>query len=222
MKLRYESLLPFYHWMWKHWRARRWKRFLMEIQPMPSDLILDVGGNPSDWADKRDAIPRIDLLNLAENKPLSGANHPEMLCMAGDGRALPFTDASYDIVYSNSVIEHVGEIEQQEEFARELSRVGKRLWIQTPAWECPVEPHYLGLFFHWLPRRWHILFARWFSVVGLTKAADLESIATTTRLIRKREFRQLFPDCRILTERFLFVFPKSYIAVRRIEKEASK
>jgi hypothetical protein len=120
------------------------------------------------------------------------------------------------------VIEHVGEIEQQEEFARELSRVGKRLWIQTPAWECPVEPHYLGLFFHWLPRRWHILFARWFSVVGLTKAADLESIATTTRLIRKREFSQLFPDCRILTERFLFVFPKSYIAVRRIEQEASK
>jgi hypothetical protein len=36
----------------------------------------------------------------------------------------------------------------------------------------------------------------------------------STRLLTKREMRQLFPDCVILTERLLGVFPKSYVAYR--------
>ena len=36
-----------------------------------------------------------------------------------------------------------------------------------------------------------------------------------TRLLTKREMKELFPDCEIRTERLLFVIPKSYIAIRR-------
>jgi hypothetical protein len=35
-----------------------------------------------------------------------------------------------------------------------------------------------------------------------------------TRLLSRREFVELFPDCRIITERILWVVPKSYIAIR--------
>lgn len=85
-----------------------------------------------------------------------------------------------------------------------------------------MEPHYLGLFIHWFPARWHVFIARWTSVVGLTKAADLHSIASNTRLLTKREMRTLFPDCEIWTERLFVIFPKSFIAIRSMIENSTK
>lgn len=141
-----------------------------------------------------------------------------MRALSGDARNLQFAEGSYDIVFSNSVIEHVGNLGDQEAFAREARRVGRKLWIQTPARECPVEPHYLALFVHWFPAGWHVPLARWTGVRGMTGAAsldELKSIADHTRLLNKTEFSRLFPDCEIWTERLFWVFPKSYVAIRR-------
>ena len=142
------------------------------------------------------------------------AGSPEIRAISGDARTLPFPAQSYDILFSNSVIEHVGTFDDQTAFAREALRVGKRLWIQTPAKECPVEPHYLGLFIHWFPRSWHLRLARMFSVVGLTRPSDLEALASSTRLLTKWEMRELFPGCEIWTERIFWIFPKSHVAIR--------
>lgn len=214
-KISYEALLPFYHWLWRYWRERRWKRFQELIQPAPADCLLDVGGYPSDWRGRGDLIGKVDFINLTESVFDETPHSPEMRCFKGDGRALAAGDLTYDIVYSNSVIEHVGDWEDQKAFAAEARRVGRRLWIQSPARACPVEPHYLGLFIHWFPPTWHVPLARWTSVVGLTGAADLQSIASTTRLLTKKEYRILFPDCEIWTERLFWIFPKSYVAVRK-------
>jgi len=215
-KIRYETLLPLYHWMWKRWRERRWERFRRSIQPALTDKVLDVGGCAYDWQGRGDVIGTVDLLNLlAAGESGEAAGSPKMRCIQGDGRALEFGARAYEIVYSNSVVEHVGDWGDQQAFATEVRRVGQRLWIQTPARACPVEPHYLGLFLHWFPAAWQVPLARWTSVVGLTGAADLQSIASTTRLLTKREFRVLFPDCEIWTERLLWVLPKSYVAIRR-------
>lgn len=214
-KISYEALLPFYHWIWKRWRERRWKLFRSRMQPTLSDRVLDVGGCAFDWQRRGDLIGTVDLLNLALAEIAQTPHCPEMRSIIGDGRALEFADGAYDIVYSNSVIEHVGDWHDQQAFAAEARRVGQRLWIQTPARACPVEPHYLGLFIHWFPAAWQVPLARWTSVVGLTGAADLQSIASTTRLLNQKEFRTLFPDCEIWTERLLWVFPKSYVAIRR-------
>ena len=59
---------------------------------------------------------------------------------------------------------------------------------------------------------------RWLTPWGLLQKPSQEEIdeaVRTTRLLSKREMRLLFPDCEILTEHFLGVLPKSYIAVRR-------
>lgn len=216
-KISYEALLPFYRWLWRYWRERRWNRFREWIQPAPTDCLLDVGGYPSDWQGRGDLIGKVDFVNLAAAVFDETPNSPEMRCFKGDGRALAAGDLTYDIVYSNSVIEHVGGWEDQRAFAAEARRVGRRLWIQTPARACPVEPHYLGLFIHWFPQAWHVPLARWTSVVGLTGAADLQSIASTTRLLTKKEYRLLFPDCEIWTERLFWIFPKSYVALRRMD-----
>lgn len=214
MKISYEALLPLYHLMWRHWRQKRWERFRTRIQPRHEDRALDVGGCSGDWAGRGDEPGHVDILNLQEHEIPETPNSPIMRSIAGNGCALTYSDKSYDILFSNSVIEHVGTWEDQQAFANEARRVGKRLWIQTPAYGCPVEPHYLGCFIHWFAPAWHVRIARWTSVVGLTGAADLNSIADNTRLLTKREYRVLFPDCEIWTERFLLVFPKSYIAIR--------
>ncbi len=214
MKIPYETLLPFYRWMWKHWRQKRWTKFCDRIQPQRKDRVLDVGGCSGDWAGRGAKLAHVDILNLQQQEIPVIPDSPTMHSIAGDGCALTYPDKSYDILFSNSVIEHVGTWEDQQAFATEARRVGKSLWIQTPAFGCPVEPHYLGLFIHWFPREWHVPLARWTSVVGLTGAADLHSIADTTRLLTKKQYCKLFPDCEIWTERFLIIFPKSYVAIR--------
>jgi hypothetical protein len=70
----------------------------------------------------------------------------------GDARSLELPDQSFDIVFSNSVIEHVGTWEDQHAFARETARVGKRYWIQTPNKHFPIEPHMNFPYFQFLPR----------------------------------------------------------------------
>jgi hypothetical protein len=212
--MKYETLLPFYHWIWRHWREQRWTRFRQRMTPDPTDVLLDVGGASSEWHGRGDIVRTVDIVNLDSYPVDQRTDSPFMRSFKGDARKLEFEDGSYDIVYSNSVIEHVGKWEDQQAFASEARRVGRQLWIQSPAYGCPVEPHYLGLFLHWFPPSWRVFLARWTSVVGLTRAADLQSIASNTRLLTKREYQVLFPDCEIWTERLLLIFPKSYIAIR--------
>ena len=133
-----------------------------------------------------------------------------------DATCLPFADASYDIAFSNSVIEHVTTWERQQAFASEVRRVAPKLWIQTPARCFPIEPHLLAPFFQYWPRQLQIRAARYFTVWGLLTRptrAQAEEMILEIRLLTYREMKQLFPDCTILKERFLG-FTKSYVAVR--------
>jgi hypothetical protein len=127
-------------------------------------------------------------------------------------------DKSYDIGFSNSVIEHVGSWEQQRQFASEIRRVAKSLWVQTPAYECPIEPHYMTPLIHYFPRSFQRKILRWGTLWGWIERPtqdQVEFMVETTRLLRKPEMRQLFPDCEIVTERMLWIIPKSYIAIRQ-------
>ena len=47
-----------------------------------------------------------------------------------------------------------GHAASQQRFAREVARVGRAFWIQTPNRWFPVEQHLLTPFVHWLPKRW--------------------------------------------------------------------
>jgi hypothetical protein len=213
------TIIRFYRKLWRVWKERRFQRFVEQIRPQQNERLLDIGGYPFNWFQRGAIIRQVDVLNLelaSFDPPPQGA--PEIRAIEGDARCLGMPDGSYDIVFSNSVIEHVGTFSDQAAFAREARRVGRKLWIQTPAKACPIEPHYLGLFLHWFPKRWHVGLARWTSIRGLTGAADrkeLEAIAASTRLLTRREFVSLFPDCEIWTERLLGLFPKSYVAIRR-------
>ena len=133
---------------------------------------------------------------------------------------MPFRDASFDVVFSNSVIEHVGDAASQERFAREVSRVGRGYWVQTPNRRFPVEQHLLTPFLHWLPGSWQRAivprFTVWSALVRVTpdrRRFYLEHYLNDVRLLDAAQVRRLFPGARVTRER-LFGITKSLIAVR--------
>jgi len=199
----------------RHFRARRMRRFVRELGVTADSTILDVGGTPLNWSLLR-FRPRIVLLNTTrEQRP-----EPGWTFVAGDGRSLPFRDRSFDIVFSNSVIEHVGEEAEQRRFASEAARVGRQYWIQTPDRHFPVEPHLLTPFLHLLPQRWQAWIARRFTVwaVLVRPTPDrwqfyIEHYLNDIHLLTDSGLRELFPDAQIRHERFLGM-SKSLIAER--------
>ena len=213
------SMHTIYRQIFKIWRRRRFQLFLRLLKPQPSDILLDVGGYPGFWTSHPQPVKRVDSLNLHEVAwdSQSAPDH-DIRTLVGDGCSLAMPDKSYDIGFSNSVIEHVGSWERQMQFASEIRRVAKALWVQTPAYACPIEPHYMTPFIHYFPRSFQKLIVRRCTLWGWIErpnAAQVNSMVDTTRLLRKSEMRKLFPDCEIVTERMLWVIPKSYIAIRR-------
>jgi len=208
-----------YHQVFKLWRKRRFEWFLRLVAPRPADILLDVGGSPGFWITQPQPVKRVDTVNVYEIA-WTDQSAPEhnIRTLLGDGCALAFPDLSYDIGFSNSVIEHVGTWERQWQFASELRRVAGTLWVQTPAYACPIEPHYMAPFIHYLPRSVQKAVVRWVTPWGWIERPDarqVQAMVESTRLLRKSEMQQLFPDCEILTERMCWVLPKSYIAFRR-------
>lgn len=206
--------------IFKVWRMKRLAQYREIIAPKAADHVLDVGGYPHTWTSTPQDVALIECLNLKVYPWPEEKDFPDhrIKIIEGNACALPYADKSYPIIFSNSVIEHVGDYEAQKAFAREVRRVGGKLWIQTPAYECPIEPHYLTPFVHWFPPEFRRKIARYFTLWGLLEKPDkaaIDEMVDYTRLLTKREMKELFPDCEIRTERLLWVIPKSYVALRR-------
>jgi len=209
-----------YKAIFKIWRRRRQNLFSNILKPVKGDRILDVGGLPGFWKEAGLSGVTINCLNPDKKAVRWLQNEGENIFMLeGDGCDLPCPDKSYSIVFSNSVIEHVGDLARQKQFAGELRRVGQRLWVQTPAYEFFIEPHFLCPFFHWLPVPWRLRTGRWVTLWGWLEkpsSQQVREMVEEIRLLKKKEFQELFPDCEIITEKIWGILPKSYIAVRKV------
>ena len=199
----------------RHFRSRRMRRFEKAMGVTDETCILDVGGTPLNWS-LVSVAPRITMLNTPRESVGAGFDW-----VWGDGRRLPFRDGAFDIVFSNSVIEHVGDAESQRQFAREIARVGKAYWVQTPNRSFPIEPHLLTPFLHFLPARWQRAIARRFTVWAMIERPSrdrwefyIEHYLRDVRLLDAGDLRRLFPDAEIVRER-LGGWTKALIAVRR-------
>ncbi|MBC8413798.1 MAG: methyltransferase domain-containing protein [Nitrospira sp.] len=65
------------------------------------------------------------------------------------GGVMPFQDKEFDWVFSNAVIEHVGDYASQLQFLNELLRVAHNVFFTTPSKYFPVESHSNLFFLHW-------------------------------------------------------------------------
>ena len=200
----------------RYFRRRRMERFARELGIDSETRILDIGGTPDCWALLAER-PRLTLLNTPRAADdLAGATW-----VAGDGRSLPFRDGTFDVVFSNSVIEHVGDAASQQSFAREVARVGRRFWVQTPNRWFPVEQHLLTPFIHWLPKEWQRPIVPRFNVWSMLMRVTpdrrkfyIEHYLADVRLLSYSQMRDLFPGARVIRER-LWGLTKSLVAVRR-------
>lgn len=177
--------------------------------------ILDIGGTPSFWERMEFAATsdvEIVLLNLAHQE----VPNEHMHSLIGNAADLSmFENGSFDVVISNSVIEHLPDLELQRRMAAEVQRVGVRHWVQTPNRRFPLEPHFLFPFFQYLPvaaRTWLLghMDLGWYR-----RERDPEAARATVRSVRlmtDREVRSLFPNSRLLAER-AFGMVKSFIVI---------
>lgn len=181
-----------------------------------STRILDVGGSPSIW-EFLTVRPRLTILNFPSAIE-RGADSID--CVAADALMLPFKENAFDIVFSNSVIEHVGNRADQQKFADEIARVGRSYWVQTPNRGFPIELHLMLPFIHYLPKAWQRIVAKRFTVWQILiqpseeeRAFYIDHFLNQLRLLSKSDLQSLFPGATILSERLLG-FVKSNIAVR--------
>lgn len=196
----------------RHFRTRRMRQFESMFVPTATTRIIDVGGYQFNWT-LIDSSPEVLLVNLEDENRRDGRFNK----VQGDGRKLPYGDNSFDIAYSNSVIEHVGDSTDQAAFAAEIRRVAVRYYVQTPNRWFLIEPHLIAAGIHLLPRRLLRRLVRWFSIWGLVTKPDqaaIDKMIASIQLIDRERMRQLFPDAEIHAETFLGM-TKSLIAVRR-------
>ncbi len=176
--------------------------------------VVDLGGTVSSWDLAPVRPARLVLVNAAVEST-STAGRAEFV--EGDACALPdgLKAESFDLVYSNSVVEHVGGIFRMSQFADSVRSLAPHHWIQTPYRYFPIEPHFLfpGLQFLPLAARAKAI-QRWpFSHSGSVDPADSVAVALGVELVGHTQFEFLFPDSEIIEERALGL-TKSLIAVR--------
>lgn len=177
--------------------------------------IVDVGGTPGFWLTYGHRA-RVTLVNI--DAPSSIGGLPGWLeYRQASGTALPFADDSFDVAFSNSVIEHLGTVEAQRSFASEIARVGRSYFVQTPSIAFPIEPHYLTPFVHWLPKSLRRRIAgRWtvWAMITHPPRDYVDKMVDEIRFVSKAEMKSYFPDGRVLTERLAWL-PKSLVALKR-------
>ncbi len=201
----------------KGFRARRMRFFYRYLGIEPQTTVLDIGGREFNWT-LMPFTPRVTILNVS----MQGARSRKFEWVIGDALKLPFPEDAFEIVYSNSVIEHVGNLDDQRRFAAECSRVGRSYFVQTPNRNFPIEPHLLTPFIHWLPIKWQARLLRNFTLWGWITRPDAAARArflNTTRMLTRAEFQSLFPDAEIRSERFLGL-AKCFIAIKERTQNA--
>ena len=190
-------------------RAKRFEFFLSLLARIRSDRpirILDIGGTETYW-DRMSSVENLDLritlLNL-EAFPTKRTNFTSVIGDACDLSA--YQDNEFDVVFSNSVIEHLFTRENQQKMANEAMRVGKYYYIQTPNLYFPMEPHWMFPFFQFLPFRLRVFLTRNFDLGHYVKAANEEDAVTRVKevqLLTERNMKDLFPDGLVYREMFL-------------------
>lgn len=200
-------------------RRRRFAFFAQLVTRVPRPMkLLDVGGTSRYWelmGWSNEPGVDITLLNVA---PAAGAT---IRSVVGDARSMPqFGDGEFDIVFSNSVIEHVGGCDDQAQMAAEIVRVGRRHFVQTPNRHFPIEPHFLFPGFQFLPISARVWLLSHFDLPGYRRIPDRDqarSAVTSIRLLDRKEFCRLFPRSSLYVERFGGL-AKSFVAYQGFDR----
>lgn len=197
-------------------RARRFAQFAQLIDGLPKPVsILDVGGRAAFWADHGWAN-RSDVYIVTGNIEPQNRTFKNIEPVYLDATDLSqYNDQSIDVVFSNSVIEHLFNWENQVRMASEVCRIARAYWVQTPNYWFPMEPHFRVIGWQWLPEWIRVEVIRRRRCGWLGRTPDRQKAINVVRevqLLSAHKLRKLFPDAALIPERFAGLV-KSWTAV---------
>lgn len=196
-------------------RRRRWQRLRAAFPAIGDMRVIDLGGTPRAWRMGGVVPGELVILNssAAELAPDPTIN---ARVLQGDACDLPesLEGEQFDLVYSNSVIEHVGGHARRRAFVTSVTALAPRHWVQTPYRYFPIEPHWVFPLMQNLPLAARAWILRHWSMGGRAKSWE-DSVRRTMQveILSRTEMRYYFPDSEIRDERALGL-TKSLIAVR--------
>lgn len=202
------SVQPIHH----RFRSGKSEQFLSLLSTHHPGRLLDVGGGTGMNGEFIPLYGRFDSVTVVNlNPPEQDAVPLKVRNVNADGRHLPFPDKSFDWVFSNAVIEHVGDWDDQRQFAAEIRRVALRgYFITTPNRYFPIEPHALLPLYQFYPER-----LKPFVCVSLP--GDMNEVEQISLLSRKR-LQVLFPEARVQLVNFASALIAFHIVVTVLDR----
>lgn len=200
----------------RRFRPRRLRLFYSNFTLTKKTRVLDLGGGLYFWELAKSEgfpVPRVTVVNI---RPGPGGLPAEINWVLGDAKNTGLEDSSFDIVFSNSLVEHLADWNSQAQFANEVRRLAPNYFIQTPNKWFFVEPHFVTPFIHWLPATVRRGLGPRATVWGWTSGAAREQYEEQLREIRllgTGEMRELFPEARLVGERWMGMV-KSIVAIK--------
>jgi hypothetical protein len=196
-------------------RSRRWEMFHAHFPNAEEMRVLDLGGTSRSW-EKAPVHPnRLVVVNIEPDQ----SDAPWIHCVRGDACA-PSEEilrTEFDLVFSNSLIEHVGGHYRRQQLAEVVHRTAEHYWVQTPYAYFPLEPHWLFPGFQFLPVRVKAAVSlRWrggHMTLASKSYEQAVSDALSVELLSITDLRHYFPDAKIVRERFAGLV-KSIVALR--------
>lgn len=193
-------------------RDRRWKVFTDTFPDVGEMTVLDIGGDVRAWRLAPVRPKKLILLNIFEQE----VEEDWITALVGDACEPPADLPAADMVYSNSVIEHVGGHFRRVQFAETVHRC-ERYWVQTPSRNFPIEPHFMFPGLQHLPRRAQMAAVTHWPVGNYAEVKDKSealSYLLDIELLTADEMRFYFPDSELYRERFAGL-TKSFVAIKR-------
>ncbi|MGB3606478.1 MAG: class I SAM-dependent methyltransferase [Psychroserpens sp.] len=212
-------------------RAKRAKLFVDMLKPKTHDKILDLGGGNGKHINGilgKESFEHVVIADILSNDlAYAEENFGYKTHQLTEDETLPFGDKQFDIIFCNSVLEHVTipkeeiwnlkntaefkkrSFESQSKFANEIQRIGKRFFVQTPNKYFILESHtWLPGIIAFLPRPAQIAGIKFFNKFWPKKTTP------DWNLLTYNDMQTIFPDCEIYREKSLG-FTKSFIAIKK-------
>lgn len=206
------------------YRKRRIQLFESLVSRLNAEpiRILDVGGEVAFWKDTDfwdNPKYQITVSNIGreedERAYLARHGPSNMDWLYADATDLgPALERGFDVLFSNSVIEHVGGWAEMARMAAAIEGFGGPYFVQTPNLWFPIEPHFRTPFFGILPYALRVLLVRCFNLGCYRRARTWEEArekVNTTRLLSVREMRRLFPKATVEREKVFGLTKSIYV-----------
>ncbi len=183
-------------------RQRRMERLLRRFPDFLQMEIVDLGGATAYWHRATIRPARVTVVSIDEWAIRDPA--PWMATVQADACDPDRLEGAFDLVFSNSVIEHVGGPRHRRGFAETVHKLAPHHWVQTPYRYFPLEPHLIFPGFQFLPPASKVRIASHWPLSHIRGRADVDPVQYVMdhELLTITEMQALFPRSVILRERF--------------------